>query len=365
MAGYAVQQIVDEVRTLSGLRRSTYFSDIEISEMVADGGKELADIFIAAYEHHFQTSIDFTLAGGVGANKLTLPDDFQKENMLLLNPALDAPEQVPFLGSHLERAPMAPGVFAWPGGGRRALIADNSLEVLPPSMAAGSYRLLYTPQFSNIAYPRTPDFTVGVATMDNVPMSPVSPEYFTTWNLTVSYPWVQNGVAVASLSPPYMLFNAQADPTQNGVYVVSVDNIGHTANAFRLTSLPGHPAPTLYPFKGQTVRVTGGTLGAGYYVETATVTPIVPPADNRTDPKVFAPPSLPAALAPWARYLKVYAALTVRRGRQQPAADLAAELEMLKARARKMATNRTEAPKQAPMTRGRLPWWQGGIGGWR
>jgi len=358
-----VQQIVNEIRGLSGLRRNNYFSDVEISEFVADGGRELADIFIASYEHHFQTSADFTLAGGVGGNTFTLPDDFQKENMLLLNPTLDAPEQVPFLGSQLERAAMGPGIFLWPGGGRRALIADQTLEVLPPSMAAGAYRLLYTPQFSSMAFPRAPDFTVPVAAITGTAGSDFTmvpngtPEPGTTWTATTNNPWIVDGVAMAGLSPPYILLSQRTNPAENGVFLVFGVG-GGTASLQRLTSIPGHAAPFL-PAKGQTTRVTGGTLGPGYYVQTNT------PAVLDTSPITIAPMALPASLVPWVRYLKVYAALTVRRGRQQPAADLDRELTMLKLRASKMAANRTEQPKQAPITRGRRPWWGMGSGGWR
>lgn len=360
----SVQQIVDEIRGLSGLRRNQYYSDVEISEFVADGGRELADIFIASFEHHFQTSIDFTLAGGAGGNTFTLPDDFQKENMLLLNPTLDAPEQVPFLGSQLERAALGPGVFLWPGGGRRALIADQVLEVLPPSMAAGSYRLLYTPQFSSLAFPRSPDFTVPVAAItgtagsDFVMTPNGTPEPGTVWAATTDNPWIMNGVTMLGLSPPFVLLSQRANPAQNGVFLVSSQGPG-TANLQRLTSVAGHTAGTFLPAKGQTTRVTGGTVGAGYYVQTNT------PAVLDTSAITIAPMALPASLVPWVRYLKVYGALTVRRGRQQPATDLERELVGLKARAAKMAANRTEQPKQAPMTRGRSAWWGTGGAGWR
>lgn len=360
MTAVPTQQIVDEVRTLSGLRRSPYFSDVEISEFVADAGTELADIFIASFEHHFQTPFDFTLAGQVGGNTVTLPDDFQKENILLLNPTLDAPERVPLLGSQEERAAVGPGVFV--GGGRRAFIAGQTLEVLPPSMAAGSYRLLYTPQFSTLAFPRAPDFTVPVAAMTNIPIVPNgTPETGTIWTVTPSsFPWVQNGVTVfGGPGSPFILLNAQNSQAQNGVFVITGTPGPGTYNAQRMFNIASNPSAVMLPARGQTVLVTGGTIGAGYYVQTTDV----PTLD--TSPIVIAPPALPASLRPWQRYLKIHASLTVRRARQQPAADLDRELTMLKARAAKMAASRTEQPKQAPMTRGRAPWWNTGGSGWR
>lgn len=356
-----VQQMVDEVRGISGLRRSTYYSDIEISEFIADGGSELADIFIDAHQAYFQTSFDFTLAGGLGHNSVALPDDFQKENLLLLDPTLDTPTRVPFLGSQFDRGSTSPGVFLWPGGGRRAYIADQTLEVLPPSMAAGNYRLLYTPQFASLAFPRTPDFTVGVATVPGstgagFSMTPSGSEPGTTWACVTDNPWILNGVTMSGLSPPFLLLRDRPNPAQNGVFVKIAQGPG-TATLQRYTSVPGKVAP-FYPTKGQTTLVTGGTLGAGYYVQTNT------PAVLDTDAISIVQTPLPAVLTPWQRFLKVYASLAVRTGRGQPAVELAGELEMLKKRITKASANRTAEPRQAPITRSRLMYGLG-PGGWK
>lgn len=355
-----VQQLVDQIRVLSGLRRNNYFSDIEISEFADDGGKELADIFIAAQEHYFQTSLDFTLAGGVGGNTLALPDDFQRANILLLNPTTDCPLPIPMLTSQLERNSGGAGLFPF-GGGRRYFVADQTLEVLPPSAAAGAYRLLYTPQFPTLAFPRAPTFTVPVAAItrtagSDFSMTPSGAEPGTIWTAATNNPWIVDGVTMSTATPPFILLSQRASPAQNGVFVFNITGPG-TATLQRLTDIAGHASP-FYPAKGQTILVTGGTLGAGYYVQQNT------PAVLDTDPISIVPMALPAVLQPWQRYLKVYGALTVRRGRNQPAEDLERELEKLKLRAAKMAANRTEEPKQAPITRGRgSPWRGDGSGG--
>lgn len=345
-----VQQIVDQVRILSDLKRNLYYSDTDISEFIDDAGKELADIFIDAQEHYFQSHVDFTLAGGQGANTLTLPDDFQKADILLRDPTTDQPSRVPKLGSELERTAALSSAYLYAGAGRRYFIADQTLELLPPSMASGNYRLLYTPQFASLAFPRTPTFTVPVAAIPGTvgagfSMIPSGAEPGTIWTATTDNPWILNGVTMSTLTPPYLLLTGRANPAENGVFVKTSQGPG-TATLARLTTVTGFPG-TVLPAKGQTILVTGGTVGAGYYIQTNT--PIV----LDTDAINIVPPFLPAALTPWQRYLKVYGALTVRRGRRQPAIDLQAELETLKKRAAKAAANRTEEPKQAPITRGR------------
>lgn len=347
-----VQSIVDQIRVLSNLRRNPYFSDVDISEFADDGGKELADIFIAANEQYFQSAFDFTLAGGVGGNVVELPDDFQKANLLLLNPTSESPTRIPMLTTQLERAAAASSAYLVAGGGRRYFIADQQLEVLTPSMAAGNYRLLYVPQLASMAFPRAPDFTAAVRTVANIDFVEFGSEPSRSFTVTPNpgAPLVVNGVTLTA--GMIVLIATQTGQQQNGVFRVAESDPGGTI-FFRadnpLTSLPA------YPTLGQTVLVTGGTVGAGYYVETAVVTTI------DTSPVIWGQPSLPAVLTPWQRYLKVYGALTVRRGRNQPADDLAVELELLKKRASKMAANRAAEPRQAPITRSMAPW--GGVGG--
>lgn len=363
--GTTTQDLVAQVRLLSNLRRNNYFTDVDISEFIADGGKELGDIFIAAYEHHFQDEFDFSLtngADGSGSNVVPLPADFQKTNILMRNSGQGGPEIIRMLANLLQRNGTNSAI--WGPGGRRYFVGaaqqTPTLEVLPASMAQGDYRLLYTPQFPNLAFPRTPDFTVGVASVASTPgsgfgMSPSGSEPGTVWTATTDSPWIMNGVNVETLSPPFMLLIDRPDPSQNGVFIRAGGGMG-TWTLVRYTDPPGGVFP-VYPTRGQTVLVTGGDVGAGYYVETADVETI------DVDPVIFEPPALPNALMPWERYLKVYAALTIRRARMQGANDLELEMQQLKERAAKMSANRNEEPTQAPIERGRRRGWWGGAGG--
>lgn len=60
---------------------------------------------------------------------------------------------------------------------------------------------------------------------------------------------------------------------------------------------------------------------------------------------------LPQQLLPWKLYPIVFASLTIRKARQQGAADLESELEGLKQRIAKMSANRTEEVTRAPYLR--------------
>lgn len=64
--------------------------------------------------------------------------------------------------------------------------------------------------------------------------------------------------------------------------------------------------------------------------------------------------ALPVSMTPWAIYIKTHAAIAVRTGRQQDTADLQHKLDQIKQRAVSSVKNRTQAPRQAPITRRRL-----------
>jgi hypothetical protein len=63
--------------------------------------------------------------------------------------------------------------------------------------------------------------------------------------------------------------------------------------------------------------------------------------------------ALPVSCTPWALYLKVHASIAIRTSRQQDASDLQAKLQALKQRIAGSVKNRTQAPRQAPITRRR------------
>lgn len=67
--------------------------------------------------------------------------------------------------------------------------------------------------------------------------------------------------------------------------------------------------------------------------------------------------TLPVCMTPWALYIKTHAAITVRTGRGQKSGALQLKLQQLKPRVAAATKNRTQAPRQAPITRRRR--WNG------
>jgi hypothetical protein len=266
----------------------------------------------------------------------------------------------------------------WGPGGRRYFIADQTLEILPSALSQGDYRLLYTPQFPNLAFPRTPDATAAVRTKPGVNgtgpggshyngnlvfvQSGTEPGRSFAIDPNPGQTIVINGVTMVGGADPItnptshgtiVLIANQNDPNENGLFVCRESDPGGTT-FFRLETATGLAALGL----GTVVSVTGGDTGSGYWRQTTDTTE----ATVDTAPLLYEEPSLPVVLTPWQRYLKVYAALTIRRARMQDASDLVAEMEGpngLKKRAEKMAANRTEDPTQAPITHGGRGrgWW--------
>ena len=63
--------------------------------------------------------------------------------------------------------------------------------------------------------------------------------------------------------------------------------------------------------------------------------------------------ALPVSMTPWALYIKVHASIAIRTSRQQDTGALEAKLQELKQRIAGSVKNRTQAPRQAPITRRR------------
>ena len=61
--------------------------------------------------------------------------------------------------------------------------------------------------------------------------------------------------------------------------------------------------------------------------------------------------TIPVSMTPRALYLKVHASVAIRASRQQDTAALDQQLQGLKQRVAKSVKNRTQAPRQAPITR--------------
>lgn len=164
-----VQTLIDQARLLSNLKANLFFSDDDIGGFINDAAMELADIFVDSYEHYFATVQNFTLAGGVGANTVALNTDFEKATILIKDPDT-TPVRVDPLPSVMERA--STGVNL-PGLSRCYSIGGTPavLEILPPSSAAGIFRLYYTPQLGAI--------------WTNVPGSDALPVSLVPWQLFI------------------------------------------------------------------------------------------------------------------------------------------------------------------------------------
>lgn len=143
-----VQTLIDQARVLSNLKGNQFYSDNDIGNFINDAALELKDIFDEAYEHYFALTQDFTLAGGIGANTIALNTDFEKAQLVLKDALTNAPSPVPMLPALAQRS----STDYVPGIGRCYYISGTPpvLEILPPSSAAGTYRLFYTPQLGNI-----------------------------------------------------------------------------------------------------------------------------------------------------------------------------------------------------------------------
>lgn len=61
--------------------------------------------------------------------------------------------------------------------------------------------------------------------------------------------------------------------------------------------------------------------------------------------------ALPVSMTPWALYIKTHAAIAVRTGRQQKSGALQLKLQGLNQRVAGSVKNRTQSPRQAPITR--------------
>lgn len=223
-------------------------------------------------------------------NSVTLPADFKRDNSLTYNPTSQSPSPVKPLGSWLER-----------GGGST-------------SGMAGSYRLYYTPFFPSLAIPTsTRTYNTGgggsyvAATRTyNVTSGGISPA-FTTNDIGGAVSIMDNG----------------GHPQMSGVYVIA-----SIVSATSVVLASGPPADV----------ASGLDAGGSIYSALGTAS---------------APVVLPNSLTPWALYLKVHASIAIRTSRQQDTSALEQKLQGLKQRIAGSVKNRTQSPRQAPITRRR------------
>ncbi len=337
-----VDDLIADIRVMSGLRNNQLFSNDQIQQMVIDAGDELYDDVEGTFEHYFIDTFDFTIAAGESA--VDLPESFKRDNSLTRNPDTSTPETVDVLGSWLERNDQSSSI--WTPSARRYFITGDQLEIFPTAAAPGNYRLFFTPQFEFVS-PGVATAGVQLATVAALPTctsSPPGPGHSLT--ATSDGALTVDGVAVND-DDPILVLNQEND-LDNGVYVATV--AGDLTHPFILT----RPTPFTYS-TGMVLSVSAGDVNARQSFQL-----VSSPIDVDVLPLVFelVQLTLPRAMRPWALYLKVHTSIAIRTSRQQDTTDLQAKLQALKTRVSKSAKNRTEAPKQAPMTRHR----RGGYG---
>lgn len=314
------ETIVANVRRLSSLFNNDLFSDSQIVTLFNDGAAELYDWMVGQYETWFLTSVDFSLAGGIGQNIFAMPmDKLLKDNTLERNPTNNTPIPIPRLGSwgDRNRIGLVSGGFGLDGG-RRYYPAGSNLIVFPPNLAGGDYRLWFTPKY------------IPIALIVPIP-SAVS-----------TVPATINVISAGGGGHSVIGFNGSAwDQTYVGATLIIANSSNGNNGSYPIFSVADNAD----------ITVTG-TLAA----ESGTgVTATVQPAGT-TD-------AFNTVMEPWVLYPEIHAAISIRTSRQQDTSDLQPKLLQLKQRIATATANRTEEVSQSPLRDG-MRWanWYGGSG---
>lgn len=136
------------------MENSTFVTDLELTDRVNEAVSELYDLIVSTYEHYYVSTVDFTLTGGPTGNSRSLAaltGGFYKDNTLERDPGKSNVARVPRLGSFIERHRATLSYF----------ISGSNLIVYPPELAAGNYRLYYTPDPPVLANLDELDATMG------------------------------------------------------------------------------------------------------------------------------------------------------------------------------------------------------------
>jgi len=290
-------QIVANVRRLSSLFNNNLLSDTQIVTLFNDGATELYDWMVGQFETWFLTSVDFSLSGGVGQNIFPMPmDKLLKDNTLELSPTNNTPINIPRLGSwgDRNRIGQTAGGFGLCGG-RRYYPAGSNLMVFPPNLAAGSYRLWYTPKYIPVVLAVAP-----------------------TGTLTA--------------------FGAAGSVTFTGGAVTSA-NIGDTLTFAGATTSANNGSWAILLVTDANNIVTTNVASVSEVAGAATV----------VDQPVNTTPNFNTVMEPWVLYPEIHAAISIRTSRQKDTSDLQPKLAQLKQRIETATANRTEEVSQSPL----------------
>ena len=291
-------QIVADIRVLSSLFNNTLLSDAQIVSLFNDGASELYDWMVGTFETWFLDHVDFSLAGGVGANSFPMPmDKLLKDNTLERNPTQNCPDPVPRLSTWSDRNRM--WSYSGDGGGRRYYPAGSNLMIFPPNLSAGDYRLWYTPKL--------------------IPVNLIS--------------YTGAGSSVVGATGVWTLAGGSSIPMVGDYLIVSGATNAGNNGTFPITAVSGNTA------------TTGTTAGLVNESFSGVVSISEQSAFN-------------TAMEPWILYPKVHASIAIRTSRQIEASDLTPKLALLKQRIETATANRTEEVPQSPLRDGTNRWGQ-------
>lgn len=317
-----VQQLVDEIRLISGLRANPLYSDQDIADLASDCWQELYDKFVAANQHYNVSTFDFTLTGGgvagLGVNQVELPSDFQLGNGLELYPETPRPWSVPYLENWLNRNSLgltALNVQIPTIADRRYCFNGDRLIVFPPTSAQGPYRLYYTPQAEGLAIPVTTDFDVEPGDVA------VNGGGFTVLSLDGYLPGFNDSDIGKTIDVTFDSPNA-AFNTHGTITEVQDSNSIVTSQAWPGGTFTG-PAAGTASLSG----IPAGTVSV-----------------------------MPRQAQPWKIYVTLWTAIAIRQAREQECSDLERRMAHQEQRVDMMLTNRQEEATQPPLTRNQGYW---------
>jgi hypothetical protein len=293
MPTFDANYFITAIRQLANMETDPIVSDAEVLQRANEGLAALYDILIGEYEHYAVSTYDFTLAGGIGGNSVTLPTDFYKDVSLDKDPTT-RPQTIHRMTSWVDRNSQARKGYT---------LLGSSLVFQPYQIAQGSYRLYYTPLPPVIALPTSITHVTG----DDVEAS--------------SNAWFFNDGAFTS-----------ADIGQ----VLTVSGTVSNNGTFTITAVVG----------SQSINTTGPTHDE--VTPDATVATYIPGGYQGTLPQIF---------MPWYEYIQVHAAIAIKSKIEQDTGDLESRLVRLQARVTAAASNRMEEGGQIAMANQRDSFW--------
>lgn len=308
---YQVQTLVTQVRTESDLNLSQAFTDTDLATVISDAGSSLRDIFTGTNQYYDISTFDFTLAGGLGANTVTLPQDFQQGHSIDVNPGTNQPFTLRYLPNWLNRNSynLPFQVFGNNFGPKAYTFLGNEIVVLPAQYSAGVYRLYYTPTWTPLMIPQGPPPDLSGIAPTFAGISPGGIYGFTHTNWTAQN--IGDTVTISGCS------NSQ----NNGTFTV----LSVTPNSITTTN-------------AASVSEAGAT-------------------QVLVDQQFGTTPTLPQNMNPWIQYIKTQAIITVRTKRGQPVDSFEARLQIEKDRIQVILQDRKEEPNQPPLLRGNYDGW--------